>query len=70
MNTIDRDYRLDDIVKIIREREFITMTELAEMTGKTTRTMRTDIKRIKEEYPNIVTRRGKYGGVEWGGIKE
>ena len=65
MNTIKRDYRLDDIVEIIRRAKHIEMSDLAELTGKSTRTIRSDVKRIKKDYPNVITRRGNGGGVFW-----
>lgn len=65
MNTIKRDYRLDDIVEIIRRAKHIEMWKLAEMTGKTTRTIRADVKRIKQDYPQVVTKQGVGGGVMW-----
>lgn len=65
MNTIKRDYRLDDMVEIIRRAKHIEMSVLAELTGKTTRTIRSDVKRIKKDYPNVITRRGNGGGVFW-----
>ena len=67
MNTIKRDYRLDDMVEIIRRAKHIEMRDLAELTGKDIRTIRSDVKRIKKDYPNIVTKRGNGGGVFWTG---
>ena len=65
MNTIKRDYRLDDIVEIIRRAKHIEMRDLAELTGKDIRTIRSDVKRIKKDYPNVITKRGNGGGVFW-----
>lgn len=65
MNTIKRDYRLDDMVEIIRRAKHIEMWKLAEITGKDIRTIRSDVKRIKKDYPNVITRRGNGGGVFW-----
>lgn len=65
MNTIKRDYRLDDMVEIIRRAKHIEMRDLAELTGKDIRTIRSDVKRIKKDYPNVVTKRGNGGGVFW-----
>lgn len=65
MNTIKKDYRLDDIVEIIRRAKHIEMSDLAELTGKSRRTIRSDVKRIKKDYPNVMTRRGNGGGVFW-----
>ena len=65
MNTIKRDYRLDEMVEIIRRAKHIEMWKLAEMTGKTTRTIRADVKRIKQDYPQVVTKQGVGGGVMW-----
>lgn len=65
MNTIKRDYRLDDMVEIIRRAKHIEMRDLAELTGKDIRTIRSDVKRIKRDYPNVITKRGNGGGVFW-----
>jgi len=65
MNTIKRDYRLDDMVEIIRRAKHIEMRDLAELTGKDIRTIRSDVKRIKKDYPNVITKRGNGGGVFW-----
>lgn len=65
MNTIKRDYRLDEMVEIIRRAKHIEMWKLAEMTGKTTRTIWADVKRIKQDYPQVVTKQGVGGGVMW-----
>lgn len=66
MNTIDRDYRLDDLVELIRVRKHITTNALAEITGKTERTIRRDLKFLKKRYPEIVVRCGRYdGGIFW-----
>ncbi len=65
MNTIKRDYRLDDMVEIIRRAKHIEMRDIAELTGKDIRTIRSDVKRIKRDYPNVITKRGNGGGVFW-----
>lgn len=65
MNTIKRDYRLDDMVEIIRRAKHIEMRDLAELTCKDIRTIRSDVKRIKKDYPNVITKRGNGGGVFW-----
>ncbi len=66
MNTIDRDYRLDDLIEIIRTKKHTTTCELAEITGKTERTIRSDLKLLKTRYYQIVIRCGRYhSGVFW-----
>ena len=66
MNTIDRDYRLDDLIEIIRTKKHTTTCELAEITGKTERTIRSDLKLLKTRYYQIVIKCGRYhSGVFW-----
>ena len=66
MNTIKRDYRLDEIVKYIKEAGYgLTMRKLAEEFNVTRRTIRNDIKRIKEDYPQVKTTQDNGGGVTW-----
>ena len=66
MNTNERSYRLDELLVIIQTKKHIKTAELAEMTGKTERTLRRDLKLLKERYPNIRMKAGRYdGGVIW-----
>lgn len=65
MNTTERDYRLDELVEIIRTKKHTSTVELAEITGKTERTIRSDLKVITKIYHEIVVRCGRYGGVFW-----
>ncbi|MEA4922188.1 MAG: HTH domain-containing protein [Eubacteriaceae bacterium] len=71
MNTIKKDYRLDDILGAIKNGGYrLTAKELAEEFGVDERTIRSDIARIKKDYPQVKTKRGNTGGVYWEGGAE
>ncbi|MEG0051405.1 MAG: DeoR family transcriptional regulator [Terrisporobacter sp.] len=49
------------IISYICKRRYVTMDELGQEFGVTTRTIRSDLKDLSESYP-IKTIRGRYGG--------
>lgn len=65
MNTNRRTYRLDEVAEIIRRARFITTPELSTRLGVTIRTLNRDIQRLKQEFPQVYTRRGNGGGIGW-----
>ena len=65
MNVHEKDWRLDDIVNILRREKNITMQELADRTGRTRRTIQDDIRLLKSIYPQLIVRRGNGGGLFW-----
>ena len=65
MNTIDRTYRLDDVLEVIMQKKSVTAGELAAMTGKTERTIQRDVQFLKKKYPQIKTKHGHNGGIYW-----
>ena len=65
MNTVRRTYRLDEVVDEIRSAGFITTTELALRFNVSMRTIQRDIRRIKQEYPQVYFKRGNGGGIGW-----
>ena len=65
MNTIRRTYRLDEVAMEIKRAGFITTPELAVRFGVDTRTINRDVQRIKQEFPQVYTRRGNGGGIGW-----
>ena len=65
MNTINRDYRLDDIVELIKQRKNITIPELMYVTGASRATLKRDLRLIKKRYQQIITKPGVAGGIFW-----
>lgn len=65
MNTSRRTYRLDEVAEAIRRAGFITGPELATRFDVTVRTIQRDVQRIKQEYPQVYSKRGNGGGVGW-----
>ncbi len=65
MNTINRDYRLDDVLEIIQKAKNITIPDLMVMTKRSRATLKRDISFLKKKYPQIITKRGVDGGVIW-----
>ena len=53
------------ILEILKKCKFVTTEDLSVKLGVTTRTLRFDIAYLKKIHPNIVTRRGNSGGIEW-----
>ena len=69
MNTISRDYRLDDVLEIIRKAKNVTLLDLMDLTKRSRATLKRDIALLKKHYPQIKTKRGVNGGVLWLGDK-
>ena len=65
MNTINRDYRLDDVLSIIQKAKNVTIFDLMDLTKRSKATLKRDISLLKKRYPQIVTKRGVNGGVLW-----
>lgn len=65
MNTVRRTYRLDEVADEIRRAGFITCAELAYKFDASVRTIQRDVRRIKQEYPQIYFKRGNGGGIGW-----
>lgn len=65
MNTINRDYRLDDVLDIIRKAHNVTVPDLMILTGKSRATIKRDIRMLKRVYPQIQSKPGNTGGIIW-----
>ena len=65
MNTITRDYRLDDLLEIIKKTKFTTRAELMQKIGASRSTLGRDLKLLKKNYPQIKGIHGNGGGILW-----
>ena len=70
MNTINRDYRLDDVLEIIQKAKNVTIPDLMILTNKSRATLKRDISFLKKKYPEIKTKSGVNGGIIWCDRKE
>ena len=65
MNTINRDYRLDDVLEIIQKAKNVTIPDLIHLTGRSRSTLKRDIQLLKKRSPQIKTKPGVNGGIAW-----
>ena len=65
MNTINRDYRLDDVLEIIQKAKNVTIPDLMILTNRSRATLKRDISFLKKKYPEIQTKCGVNGGIIW-----
>ena len=65
MNTITRDYRLDNMLEIIQKAKNVTISDLMILTGKSRATIKRDIRLLKKHYFQIKTKPGVAGGITW-----
>ena len=65
MNTINRDYRLDDVLEIIKNAKAVTYPELMSKTNCSRSTLKRDLRLLKKRYPQIKAKSGVNGGILW-----
>lgn len=65
MNTINRDYRLDDVLEIIQKAKNVTIPDLMCLTGKSRATIKRDVRLLKKRYQQVKSKSGVGGGVLW-----
>ena len=70
MNTIKRDYRLDDVLEIIRKAHNVTVPDLMILTGKSRATIKRDLRLIRQQYPNVKSKPGVSGGIIWEEVQD
>ena len=58
--------RQKEILRLLKRHKHLKTYEIAEITGKSMRTIRTDLQFLREQFWQIEIRHGRYnGGVYW-----